>query len=85
MLAAREQLASNQSLTDNTSVEQHPNVQRAAARVRETYLALKRSDLLAPVDGHIAKRSVQLGQRVQAGAPLMSVIALNQVSERSSL
>jgi len=78
-LAAREQLVSNQSLTDNTSIEQHPNVQRAAARVREAWLAVKRADLAAPVDGYIAKRSVQLGQRVQAGAPLMSVIALNQV------
>jgi membrane fusion protein, multidrug efflux system len=78
-LAAREQLASNQSLTDNTSVEQHPNVQRASARVREAYLAVKRSELVAPVDGYVAKRSVQLGQRVQAGTPLMSVIALNQV------
>jgi membrane fusion protein (multidrug efflux system) len=47
--------------------------------VREAYLALRRADLLAPVDGFVAKRSVQLGQRVQAGAPLMSVIALNQV------
>jgi membrane fusion protein (multidrug efflux system) len=54
-------------------------VLRAAARVRETYLAFKRSDLLSPVDGYVAKRSVQLGQRVQAGVPLMSVIALNQV------
>ncbi|MEO8152090.1 MAG: HlyD family efflux transporter periplasmic adaptor subunit [Rhizobacter sp.] len=78
-LAAREQLISNQALTDNTSIEQHPNVQRASARVREAYLAVKRADLAAPVDGYVAKRSVQLGQRVQAGAPLMSVIALNQV------
>ena len=76
---AREQLASNQTLTDGIAVEQHPNVLRAAARVREAYLALKRADLLAPVDGYVAKRSVQLGQRVQAGSPLMSVIALNQV------
>ncbi|MBX3620127.1 MAG: efflux RND transporter periplasmic adaptor subunit [Rhizobacter sp.] len=78
-LAAREQLASNQALTDNTSVEQHPSVQRASARVREAYLAVKRSEMQAPVDGYVAKRSVQLGQRVQAGTPLMSVIALNQV------
>lgn len=77
--AAREQLASNQALTENTSVDQHPNVQRAAARVREAYLAVKRSELLAPVDGYVAKRSVQLGQRVQAGLPLMSVIALDGV------
>jgi membrane fusion protein (multidrug efflux system) len=79
LLAAREQLSSNQSLTSGVTLAQHPNVQRAAARLRETYLALKRADLLAPVDGFIAKRSVQLGQRVQAGTPLLSVIALSQV------
>jgi membrane fusion protein (multidrug efflux system) len=31
------------------------------------------------VDGYVAKRTVQLGQRVAAGAPLMSLIALNQL------
>ena len=79
VVAAREQLSSNQTLTDGVKVDQHPNVLRAAARVREAYLAMRRADLLAPVDGFVAKRSVQLGQRVQAGAPLMSVIALNQL------
>ncbi|RZL11093.1 MAG: HlyD family efflux transporter periplasmic adaptor subunit [Rubrivivax sp.] len=79
LAAAREQLVSNQSLTEGTSVEQHPNVLRAAARVRETYLAFKRADLLAPVDGMVARRSVQIGQRVQAGSPLMSLVALDQV------
>ena len=79
VIAAREQLTSNQTLTDGIKVDQHPNVLRAAARVREAYLAMKRADLLAPVDGYVAKRSVQLGQRVQAGAPLMSVIALEHV------
>ncbi|MEP7099308.1 MAG: biotin/lipoyl-binding protein, partial [Burkholderiales bacterium] len=50
VVAAREQLTSNQTLTDGTAVEQHPNVLRAAAKVREAYLALRRADLLAPVD-----------------------------------
>jgi membrane fusion protein, multidrug efflux system len=77
--AARDQLASNQSLTEGISVDQHPSVLRAAARVREAYLALRRAELLAPVDGYVARRSVQLGQRVQAGTPLLSVIALNQL------
>ncbi|MEP7058161.1 MAG: HlyD family efflux transporter periplasmic adaptor subunit [Caldimonas sp.] len=79
VLAAREQLASNQALTQDVAVDQHPNVLRAAAHVREAYLGLARADLLAPVDGYVARRSVQLGQRVPAGAPLMSVVALNQV------
>jgi membrane fusion protein (multidrug efflux system) len=77
--AAREQLASNQALTEDIALERHPNVQRAAARVREAYLALRRTELQAPVDGYVAKRSVQLGQRVAAGTTLMSVIALEQV------
>jgi membrane fusion protein (multidrug efflux system) len=78
LAVAQDQLQSNQSLTEGTSIQQHPNVVRAAARVRETYLALKRVALVAPVDGYVAKRSVQLGQRVQAGAPLMTVVSLDQ-------
>ncbi len=77
--AAREQLASNQSLTEGVAVDQHPNVLRAAARVREAYLALSRVELAAPVDGYVARRSVQLGQRVQAGAPLLSIVELDQL------
>ena len=79
LLAAREVLASNQSLTDGTGVAQHPTVQRAAARVREAYLALRRADLPAPLDGVVARRSVQIGQRVAAGTPLMTVVALDQL------
>ncbi len=77
--AAREQLASNESLTEGISVEQHPAVLRAASRVREATLALHRAVLVAPVDGYVARRSVQLGQRVQAGAPLLSVVSLDDV------
>ena len=79
LAAAREALAANQSLTDGTSVADHPSVQQAAVRVREAYIALKRSDLPAPLDGVVARRSVQIGQRVAAGAPLMSVVALDQL------
>jgi len=77
--AAREQLTSNQALTEGTSIEQHPSVQIAAAKVREAFLATQRTALTAPVDGYVAKRTVQLGQRVAAGTPLMSVVPLNQV------
>jgi membrane fusion protein, multidrug efflux system len=77
--AAREQLASNQAMTEGTSVEQHPSVLAAAAKVREAWLASQRAALPAPVDGYVAKRTVQLGQRVGAGSPLMSIIPLKQV------
>jgi membrane fusion protein (multidrug efflux system) len=77
--AARKQLSSNQTLTEGTNVESHPSVVAASAKVREAYLALHRANLPAPVDGYVAKRTVQLGQRVAAGAPLMAIIPLNQL------
>jgi membrane fusion protein (multidrug efflux system) len=77
--AAREQLASNQAMTEGTNVESHPQVQAAAARVREAFLAAQRASLPAPVDGYVAKRTVQLGQRIAPGTPLMSVVPLSQL------
>jgi membrane fusion protein (multidrug efflux system) len=77
--AAQAQLAANMSLTDRTSVERHPNVLRASARVREAYLVLRRAEVHAPVDGFVARRSVQVGQRVQAGAGLMTVVPLDGI------
>jgi membrane fusion protein (multidrug efflux system) len=79
VVAAREQLASNQAQTEGTTVEQHPSVQAAAAKVREAWLASQRAGLPAPVEGYVAKRTVQVGQRVAPGAPLMSIIPLQQV------
>jgi membrane fusion protein (multidrug efflux system) len=79
VVSARQQLASNQAMTSGTDVEQHPQVRAAAAKVREAWLALQRAVLVAPVDGYVAKRSVQLGQRVAAGAPLMAIVPLNEV------
>ncbi|VWX62295.1 multidrug efflux system [Burkholderiales bacterium 8X] len=77
--AAREQLTSNRSLTDGTSVAEHPSVLAAAAKVREAYLATQRVALPAPVDGYVARRTVQLGQRVAAGTPMMSIVPLDQL------
>jgi membrane fusion protein (multidrug efflux system) len=77
--SAREQLVSNQAMTAGTSVEEHPQVQAAAGRVREAWLARERAVLVAPVDGYVARRTVQLGQRIAAGAPLLSIIPLHQV------
>ena len=79
VVAAREQRTAAEALTEGTSIEQHPNVLRAAARVREAWLATKRSTLPSAVTGYVARRSVQVGQRVQAGAPLMAVVPLDQV------
>ena len=77
--AARQQLASNRALTSNTTIADHPNVLAAAAKVRDAYLANARNTLPAPVTGYVAKRSVQVGQRVSPGNPLMAIVPLNGV------
>jgi membrane fusion protein, multidrug efflux system len=77
--AAREQLAANRARIDGTTLATHPDVRDAAAGVRSAYLELSRTVLPAPVSGLVAKRNVQLGQRVSPGAALMSVVPLDQV------
>ncbi|MDB5789333.1 HlyD family efflux transporter periplasmic adaptor subunit [Caballeronia mineralivorans] len=77
--AARQQSQSNHALTDRTSIEQHPNVQAAAAKLRDAYLDYARNTLPAPVTGYVAQRSVQVGERVSPGTPLMSIVPLDGV------
>ncbi|HKT91025.1 MAG TPA: EmrA/EmrK family multidrug efflux transporter periplasmic adaptor subunit [Paraburkholderia sp.] len=77
--ASQQQLAANRALTANTTIANHPNVEAAAAKVRDAYLANARNTLPAPVTGYVAKRSVQVGQRVSPGNPLMSVVPLNSL------
>lgn len=77
--AARQQAYANRALTDHTTIEQHPNVQAAASKVRDAYLAYARDTLPAPVTGYVAKRSVQVGQRVSPGTPLMAIVPLDGV------
>ncbi|MBF7142554.1 MULTISPECIES: efflux RND transporter periplasmic adaptor subunit [Pseudomonas] len=76
---AQQQLAGTVALVDDTVIASHPDVQAAAAQLRDAYLAQGRTTLVAPVTGYVAKRTVQLGQRITPGTPTMAVIPLNQV------
>ncbi|WP_445572136.1 efflux RND transporter periplasmic adaptor subunit [Pseudomonas sp. E102] len=76
---ARQRLKTTSALVDDTVVSSHPDVQAAAAQLRQAYLTNARSTLIAPVTGYVAKRTVQLGQRVQPGTALMAVIPLDQL------
>jgi len=74
----RGSLSRNAALVDATDVAQQPQVAAAAAQLRAAYLNLQRAAIVAPVSGYVAKRTVQLGQRVQPGMPLMTVVPLEQ-------
>jgi len=77
--AAREQLAQTFAQTQGTRIDNHPQVLAAAAAVRNAALALRRTRLVAPVGGVIAKRNVQVGQRIAAGTPLLAVVPLDDL------
>ena len=79
VVAAREGWGANRAQTQGTAVANHPLVQAAAARVRSAYLGLHRATLLAPVTGYVARRAVQVGQRIQPGASLLAIVPLDQV------
>ncbi len=77
--ASQATLKTNQALTAGTTVPAHPDVMLAADQLRKAWLANARTRLPAPVDGVIAQRSVQVGQHVAPGTPLMTIIPLQQV------
>ncbi|MFS2124025.1 efflux RND transporter periplasmic adaptor subunit [Pseudomonas sp. Pseusp97] len=76
---SEQQLDTNRALVDDTVIASHPDVKAAAAKLRQAYLDDARAVIIAPVTGYVAKRTVQVGQRVQPGAALMAVIPLDQV------
>ncbi len=69
----------NATLIEGADAETNPEVQLAQARRDQAQVDLDRSTVRAPVDGVVARRSVQIGQRVQAGAPLMTVVPVQQI------
>ncbi len=77
--ASQAQLDAAEATTKGSNSSDYPTVLAAAAKVREAYLTLERTRLISPVEGYVAKRGVQLGQRVAAGAPLMTVVGLHNL------
>ncbi|MDD2842358.1 MAG: HlyD family secretion protein [Tolumonas sp.] len=63
----------------DTTVDTNPEVRLAQARLEQAKVDLARTVIKAPVDGVVARRQVQVGQRVQIGAPLVSVVPLQDV------
>jgi membrane fusion protein (multidrug efflux system) len=65
------------ALVDGTPVDTNPAVLQAKDAFRDAWIAAQRNAVVAPVTGYIAERSVQLGQHIQAGEALMTVIPLH--------
>ena len=69
----------NAALIADTTEDTNPEVALARARRDQAAVDLERTVIRAPVDGVVAKRQVQLGQRVQAGTPLLAVVPVQEM------
>jgi len=69
----------NAVLISDSSEASNPEVAFARARRDQAAVDLERTVVRAPVDGIVAKRSVQLGQRVQAGTALLSLVPVQEM------
>lgn len=72
-------LGSAYAQVQNTTIQTHPMVKKAADMVKDAYVSLQRCSILAPSDGYVAQRSAQLGEWVDLARPLMAVIPLNEL------
>lgn len=77
--SSQNQLAANQALLLARPLMQQPQIQNAIAAVKQAWLNLQRTQIKSPIDGYVARRSVQVGQAVSVGSPLMAVISTEQM------
>ena len=77
--AAEAQAAAAHAAIEGTDVAQNPVVMQARANFRAAWVAAQRNAIYAPVSGYVAERSVQLGNSVQPGQQLMTVVPLHDL------
>lgn len=77
--AAMSNLAANDALIKGTNEDTLPDVLVAQAKVEQAQLDLDRTVIRAPVDGIVARRNIQIGQRVAPGTVMMSIVPISQL------
>jgi membrane fusion protein (multidrug efflux system) len=77
--AAQQSYAANQALIAGSSIDTNPDVAAAKAALDQARLDLSRTVIRAPIDGVVANRQVQVGQRVAAGNPVMTIVPVGAV------
>lgn len=77
--SAEGEFAANRALIRGSTVETDPGVLVAKAKVDDAQLDLKNTVIRAPVDGVVSQRHVQIGQRVERGRPVMTIVPVGKV------
>ncbi len=74
--AATSDVAASEAVVRGTTIYSAPDVAAARARLAAAKLGLARTVIRAPVDGIVTNRQVQIGQRIQAGTPIMTLVPI---------
>jgi membrane fusion protein, multidrug efflux system len=73
-VSARSDVAASAALVSGTTIDSAPDVAAARARLEAAQLALSRTVIRAPISGVVTNRQVQVGQRIAAGVPIMTIV-----------
>ena len=79
LTAAQKSLAAGMALVGRTGVADNPDVRAAATQVERAWLNVQRTSVRAPVSGYVARRGVQLGERIAPGTPLLALVPLERL------
>ena len=79
LTTAQAQASAEHASIEGTDIANNPAVLQARANFRAAWVAAQRNAIYAPVSGYVAQRSVQLGNSVQAGQQLMTVLPLHDL------
>ena len=77
--AAEDRLAALETQTSGTSLRNTPLVRVAVAKIHQAYLNLEHTKIPAPAGGYVAQRTVQIGERVTSGRPMLAIVPLDQL------
>ena len=79
LTTAQAQASAQHASISGTDIANNPAVLQARANFRAMWVAAQRNAIYAPVSGYVAQRSVQVGNSVQAGQQLMTVLPLHDL------
>ena len=75
-VSAGSDVAASAALVRGTTIDTAPDVATARARLEKAQLDLARTVIRAPITGVVANKQVQVGQRINAGTPIMTIVPI---------
>jgi membrane fusion protein, multidrug efflux system len=82
---ARAEYSAMESRLGGVTPTTHPDVESAKARFLDAYIEYLRQSIRSPVTGYVAKRRVQVGQRVRPGDQIMNIVPLDHLWVEANL